>query len=167
MDVRPKAKHRGSTLILVVVLLAVLSVIGVAAVSLGSQERVNAAAKGRRDALAACASAARMALWAELARHGAAYLTSSTPVGEIQLADGTRLAAPAHYTSAGTDTYPVVQIVKTHRIVRSLAAKTVDLTNRMDAPQSQLGGTAYTVVARCRDARNREQEVEFTTVIAL
>jgi hypothetical protein len=37
----------------------------------------------------------------------------------------------------------------------------------MDAPQSQLGGTAYTVVARCRDARQREQKVEFTTVIAL
>jgi Tfp pilus assembly protein PilX len=167
MQFRPKAKHRGSTLILVVVLLAVLSVIGVAAVSLGSQERVNAAAKGRRDALAACASAARMALWAELARHGAAYLTSSTPVGEIELADGTKLAAPAHYTSADTDDLPVVEIVRTHRIVRSLAAKTVDLTNRMDAPQSQLGGTAYTVVARCKDAKEREQEVEFTTVIAL
>lgn len=168
MDVRPKANHRGSTLILVVVLLAVLSVIGVAAVSLGSQERVNAAAKGRRDALAACASAARMALWAELARHGAAYLTSSTPVGEIVLADGTKLAAPAHYTRDDMTTPPlVVDIIRTHRIVRSLAAKTVDLTNRMDAPQSQLGGTAYTVVARCKDAKDREQEVEFTTIIAL
>jgi Tfp pilus assembly protein PilX len=167
MDVRPKAKHRGSTLILVVVLLAVLSVIGVAAVSLGSQERINASAKGRRDAMAACASAARMALWAELARYGASYLTSTSPVGEIVLADGTTLAAPAHYRDAHTDGLPVVQIVRTHRIVRSLAAKTVDLTNRMDAPQSQLGGTAYTVVARCRDARQREQEVEFTTVIAL
>jgi hypothetical protein len=37
----------------------------------------------------------------------------------------------------------------------------------MDAPQSQLGGTAYTVVARCKDAKDREQEVEFTTIIAL
>jgi hypothetical protein len=30
-----------------------------------------------------------------------------------------------------------------------------------------LGGTAYSVVARCRDAKGREDEVEFTTVIAL
>jgi Tfp pilus assembly protein PilX len=161
------ASRRGSTLLLVVVLLAVLAIIGVSAVSLGSQERVNAAAKGRRDAVAACASAARMALWAELAKYGSGYLSSTSPVGEIVLADGTRLAAPAHYGSADTDDLPVVQIVRTHRIVRSLAAKTVDLTNRMDAPQSALGGTAYTVVARCRDAKGREDEVEFTTVITL
>lgn len=167
MKNRHSTTSRGSTLLLVVVLLAVLAVIGVSAVSLGSQERVNAAAKGKRDAVAACAGAARMALWAELARYGSAYLTSSNPVGEIVLADGTRLAAPAHYTSAGSDALPVVEIVRTHRIVRSLAAKTVDLTNKMDAPQSALGGTAYTVVARCKDPKGRESEVEFTTVIAL
>lgn len=158
---------RGSTLILVVVLLGVLAVIGVAAVSLGSQERGNASAKGKRDAMMACASAARMALWAELARYGSAYLQSSAPVGDIVLADGTKLAAPAHYTSAGTDTFPVVQIVKTHQVIRSLAAKTADLTNKMDAAQTNLGGTAYTIVARCKDAKGREDEVEFTTVLAL
>jgi len=161
------ASRRGSTLLLVVILLAVLAVIGVSAASLGSQERVNAAAKGRRDAVAACASAARMALWAEIARYGSGYLSSTSPVGEIVLPDGTTLAAPAHYQSADTDDLPVVQIVRTHRIVRSLAAKTQDLTNKMDAPQSALGGTAYTVVARCRDAKGREDEVEFTTVLAL
>jgi len=162
-----RPSERGSTLILVVVLLAVLAIIGVAAVSLGSQERVNASAKGRRDALVACANAARMALWAEVARHGAGYMTSTAPMTEIVLADGTRLAAPAHYTSAEADALPVAQIVRTNRIVRSFASKTVDLTNKMDAPQSQLGGTAYTVVARCKDAKGREDEVEFTTVLAL
>ena len=163
LDTRP----RGSTLLLVVILLGVLAVIGVAAVSLGSQERTNASAKGKRDAVAACANAARMALWAELARYGSAYLTSSNPVGEIVLPDGTTLAAPAHYASAGSDALPVVKIVRTHRVVRSAAAKTADLTNRMEAAQSQLGGTAYTVVARCRDAKGREDEIEFTTVLAL
>jgi Tfp pilus assembly protein PilX len=164
-------RSRGSTLLLVVVLLAVLAVIGVSAASLGSQERVNASAKGKRDAVTACASAARMALWAEIAKFGSAHLSSTSPVGEIVLSDGTRLAAPAHYTSADSDDLPIVEIVRTHRIVRSLAAKTVDLTNRMDAPQSQLGGTAYTVVARCKqrmpDGKFREDEIEFTTVIAL
>ena len=158
---------RGSTLLLVVVLLAVLAIIGVSAVSLGSQERVNAAAKGKRDAVSACANAARMALWAELARYGSAYLSNTSPVGEIVLADGTKLAAPAHYTSASTDALPVVQLIRTHRVVRSAASQTVDLTNRVDAPQSALGGTAYTVVARCKDPKGRESEVEFTTVIAL
>ncbi len=102
LDTRP----RGSTLLLVVILLGVLAVIGVAAVSLGSQERTNASAKGKRDAVAACANAARMALWAELARYGSAYLTSSNPVGEIVLPDGTTLAAPAHYASAGVRRAP-------------------------------------------------------------
>jgi Tfp pilus assembly protein PilX len=167
MKNRLEKTSRGSTLLLVVVLLAVLAIIGVSAVSLGSQERVNSAAKGKRDAVSACANAARMALWAELARYGSAYLASTSPVGEIVLADGTKLAAPAHYTSASTDTVPVVEIVRTHRVVRSFGSQTVDLTNRMDAPQSQLGGTAYTVVARCKDPAGRESEVEFTTVIAL
>ncbi len=166
MKNRLEETSRGSTLLLVIVLLAVLAIIGVAAVSLGSQERINASAKRKRDAIAACANAARMALWAELARYGSAYMTSANPVAEIVLADGTRLAAPAHYTSAQSDALPIVEIVRTHRIVRSFASQTVDLTNRMDAPQSQLGGTAYTVVARCKD-KNRESEVEFTTVIAL
>jgi len=158
---------RGSTLLLVVVLLAVLAVIGVAAVSLGSQERVNAAAKGKRDAVVACANAARMAIWAELAKFGSAYMQSSSPVGDLVLADGTKLAAPAHYTSAGTDALPVVQIIRTHSVVRGLASKTGDLTNRMDAPQDALGGTAYTIVARCKDPKGRESEVEFTTILAL
>jgi len=167
MKNRNSTTSRGSTLLLVIILLAVLAIIGVSAVSLGSQERVNAAAKGKRDAVTACASAARMALWAELAKYGSAYLTSANPVGDIVLSDGTKLTAPAHYTSAGTDSQTVVEIVRTHQIVRSFAAKTVDLTNKMDAPQSALGGTAYTVVARCKDPKGRESEVEFTTVIAL
>lgn len=169
-------RSRGSTLLLVVVLLAVLAIIGVAGASLGAQERVNASAKGKRDAIAACAHAARMALWAEIARFGSGYLASTSrvgdtasgaPIGEVTLADGTVLAAPAHYTGTGTDDLPIVEIVRTQRVVRSLASKTVDLTNRMDAPQSQLGGTAYSVVARCRDRMGREDEVEFTTVISL
>lgn len=158
---------RGSTLILVVVLLAVLAAIGVAAVSLGSQERVNAAAKGKRDAVAACASAARMVLWAELAKYGSAYMASTAPVGDIVLSDGTKLAAPAHYTSAGTDALPVIQVVRKHQVTTGLKGATGDLTNKMDATQNVVGGTAYTVVARCKDPKGRESEVEFTTVLAL
>jgi predicted membrane-bound mannosyltransferase len=160
-------RPRGSTLVLVVVLLAVLAAIGVAAVSLGSQERVNAAAKGRRDALAACAGAARLALWAELARYGSGYLTSSSPGSEIVLADGTRLAAPAHYSSAGTDGQPVAEIIDVHQVQFSHAGTTNDLTNRMDAVRGGGSGTAYVVNARCKDPKGREVEVEFTTALAL
>jgi hypothetical protein len=167
MSLRARPAQRGSTLLLVVVLLGVLSIVGVAAVSLGSQERVNASAKGRRDAMAACARAASMALWAEVAKYGSGYMTSTAPVQEIVLPDGTSLAAPAHYSSAVSDALPVAQIVRTHQVARSFAASTIDLTNKMDAPQSKMGGTAYTVVARCRDAKGRENEVEFTTVLAL
>lgn len=158
---------RGSTLILVVVLLAVLAAIGVAAVSLGSQERTNAAAKGKRDAVVACAHAARMALWAELAKYGSGFMTSPDPVGDIVLADGTKLRAPAHYTSSGTDGAPVAGLVRIFEVPREGKARTRDLTNRMDAFRGGGGGLAYVVVARCRDPKGREIEVEFTTALTL
>ncbi len=156
---------RGSTLILVVVLLAVLAAIGVAAVSLGSQERTNAAAKGKRDAVSACAHAARMALWAEIGKHSSGFLSSVDPVSDIVLADGTSLRAPAHYTSAGTDGVAVTSLVRRFVVPRQGKGSTRDLTNRMDALMDTGKGTAYGVVARCRDPKGREVEVEFTTAL--
>src|SRR5689334_9704737 len=87
----------GSTMILVVVLLMVLGIIGVAAVSLGSQERANASSKTQRDRLYACATAARMQVWAELAKYGRGYFDSTNNPDSVTLPDGTVLTAPSHY----------------------------------------------------------------------
>jgi hypothetical protein len=161
----PRTPARGSTLLLAMVLLAVLSVVGVAAVSLSSQERTNAAAKGKRDALFACANAARMVLWAELARYGQNHLTSDAPIAELVLPDGTRFAAPAHYD---TPSSAVVKSVALERLVPiSLEGETGDLTNSFRSPGGDGSTRSYTAVARCTDPKGRALEVEFVIAFSL
>jgi hypothetical protein len=158
---------RGSTLVIVMVLLAVLAVIGVAAVSLGAQERANASAKGTRDSLFACAAAARLQLWAELAKYGRGYLDSSNPPSEILLPDGTRLAAPAHYSKDMPGTVTVSDLVLKNTVQTATTQTAFDLTNTFTFMQGLRSATSYSVLARCRDARGRELEVEFVTSLVL
>src|SRR5512138_1515136 len=162
---RTPRSARGSTLILVVILLAVLGVIGVAAVSLGSQERRNASAKTQRDRLYACASAARLKVWAELAKYGRGYFDSTNVPGSIALPDGTVLTAPAHYDTAST--VQVSSIVLKNTVKTSSAGMAMDLTNTFSFMQGLNTATGYTVVAKCRDAAGRELEIEFVTSILL
>jgi type II secretory pathway pseudopilin PulG len=160
--------ERGSTLLFTIIMLAVLTIIGVSAVSLSSRERTNAAVTVRTDQLRACAAAAQGQIWAELARYGPGYFTSDVVVGTLSLPDGSRLAAPAHYDTA----------LNANVRVKSVAlpvpdgaggASTVsmsDLTNggRMIAG---FGNNPYQVVATCYDERGREFEVEFGVRLAL
>lgn len=88
-------RQRGSTLLIAMIMLAVLSVIGAAAVLLSSQERSNASTVAHLDALNACAQAAQAKLWAEVARNGTSVLQSALQVKTMTLPDGTKLA-PAH-----------------------------------------------------------------------
>jgi hypothetical protein len=151
------ARARGSTLLLAVILLGVLSVIGVAAVSISSQERANADVKMTRDKLAACAAAAQANVWAELLRYGPRFLSrAGLTVPAIRLPDGSKLLA-SHYGE------PDVSVVDTGVYPSDCkplnAEDFVDLTNR-DTFFS-LSGSCFRIVARCRDARGRELEVEF------
>src|SRR6266498_1794844 len=66
----PRKIARGAALPLAMILLGVLTVVGVAAVSLSTQERANAAAYSKMDAIYACANAATAKLWSELAIYG-------------------------------------------------------------------------------------------------
>lgn len=164
---RPSSPPRGSTLVLVTVLLLVLAVVGVAAVRLSSQERVNAAAKGTRDQLVACANAARLQLWAEISRSGPGFLKSGDPAEDIILPDGTVLTAPAHFTSAGKDAEPIVDLVSLTPMFTTKAGGGGDMTNKMVDPRKMEGGLGNRILARCRDPKGRELLVEFTTKFAL
>lgn len=167
---RRRPLPRGSTLLMVTVLLAILAVIGVAAASLGSRERINAAAKGRRDVMAACANAARLVVWAEVARYGSARLTQLLTEQRITLADGTFLAAPSHYRDVQD-----LQVIELTRNPAPLAGGsegggsilgglTTNFIGGGTGGSGGLGGaTAYNFTARCRDATGRETEVEFST----
>jgi Tfp pilus assembly protein PilX len=165
---RPHATARGSALVLVMVLLAVLAIIGAASVSLGSRERINSSAKGTRDRMAACANAARLMVWAELAKFGSAHLRAALTESRVTLSNGTTLSAPAHYAAEANDP---LQVIELRRFVVPLqgaaagAADVVGLTNSV-IPGTAVGGnatTAYAFVARCRDRDGRETEVEFST----
>ena len=156
---------RGSALLLVTVLLGVLAVIGVAAVSLGSQERINASAKGSRDRMAACANAARLVIWAEVARYGSAHLREAMNAGTVALANGTVLSAPSHYAQDPTELISIRRYAAPLASGSAAADNLTNLTNII-VKNAAIGTgttTAYAFVARCRDRDGRETEVEFTT----
>lgn len=164
---RQSSPPRGSTLVLAMILLAVLAVVGVAAVRLGSQERVNAAAKGQRDYLVACAQAARLQLWTEISRYGSGYLQSSMIPDEVTLPDGTVLRAPALPSFEGKDSLPVVEIVSVAPFVTTSQAKSLDMTNTFAASRVKLDANGYRILARCHDPKGRELLVEITSKFAI
>ncbi len=149
--------ERGSTLVLAMVLLAVLTVIGVAAVALSSQERTNAGLMTQRDRLVSCAAAAQAAIWKEMLVYGPTFLPASGgTVPEITLPDGTRYRA-GHYGETST--------VVVNTSVREIACRDaksedyIDLTNRDGAFMKS--GICFAITARCVDPQDRELEVEF------
>ncbi len=164
----PNPARAGGTLIIALILLAVLSVLGVAAVSLASRERQHAAGKARVDALLACAQAARAQVWAEVARYGPGYFRSPRALdAPIELSGYGQLAAPAHYDS--TTAMHVDQVVAAIDKAASdgATAPLVDLTNGAPGGESLLGGPAYRMSARCTNSRGNSFEVEFSMRFAL
>jgi hypothetical protein len=162
MRARSTTPPRGSTLLTTVILIAILTVVGVAAVALSSQERRNAGAKARVDASQACANAAMAQIWKEMQTYGLGYLGTSMPVAEVTLPDGTRLQSPAHMDQpSGTLVSQVVLKVESV----SAGGDERDLTNRI-AGSEGLGHT-YAVTARCSTQSGRESEVEVGLKFAL
>jgi hypothetical protein len=147
------------------ILLGVLTVVGVAAVSLSTVERRNAGSYSQLDFVNECANAAQAKLWSEMVALGPAYLGASAVVTHIQLPDGTQLKSPSHYdTSATTQVKDV--IVK----VVSSAGAGGDVNER-DCTNNACGlmplGATNLVMAHCKDAFGRELEMELGVKFAL
>ena len=162
-------RSRGSALLLAMVLLGVLTVIGAAAVMLASQERTNAAAKSRLDGLVACANAAQAKIWAEAAQAGLGYLHSGWAVTPMNLPDGAKALAPAHFGQT-TGTPPTVSEVTFRTELRGPVEGDVglgSLTNKMSMLGGGASGRTYALTALCRDAQGREYEVELAVKFAL
>ncbi len=161
---RRRSRERGSTLLLTVILIAVLTALGAAAVSLASRERENAASQAKYQKLIECASAAQSMIWAQLARHGTNYLGSSLPVGQITLPDGTQLAAPIHYgQDAGSTTASVAYTIQNGG--GGQGQVDVDCSNRICGQANS--GNPVMIVARCTDPLGRQYEVEMSFAFAL
>jgi hypothetical protein len=156
---------RGAALPLALILLAVLTAIAVAAVSLSGQERVNAASYGKIDFVNECANAAQAKIWAEMAYQGSAYLSAPTAVTYVKLPDGTLLTSPAHYDQAAT------ALVKDVVLKVQSSAGTGGDVNERDCTNSAcgltpLGGTQM-IMAHCVDQQGRALEIELGVKFAL
>jgi hypothetical protein len=158
--------RRGSTLLLTMILLLVLTAAGVAAVSITGLERENAAIQSRYQKLVECGSAAQAVIWAQLARYGTNYIGSGMPIGKLTLPDGTQLAAPIHYDQdAATAFANISYTVQSGGGGQGTAD--VDCTNKLCGQTG--GGNPVLIVARCTDpsANGRQYEVELSFAFAL
>lgn len=164
MRTRQSPPAAGYVLLLAMILLAVLTVLGVAAVSVASRERENAANKSKYDRVVGCARAAQAQIFAEVAAYGTGYLTGTQGVRSITLVgegtERTELAAPAHYGTAVDGTVAVNSLVLAMPAGAGGAQLAVasDRTNSGGATLPP--GQPLRVVARCTDAFNRQFEVE-------
>jgi hypothetical protein len=162
-----EARSHGSVLVIAMILLAVLSIIGAAAVSLSSQERVNASAQTRVDFLNACANAAQAKIWAEMAQFGLGYLGSTVSVSATDLPNGVQIAAPAHYGIFDATIKPSVKNV----FFKVQSAGKGDEINERDCTNGACGltplGQTYGMTAVCVDHAGREYEVELAVKFAL
>ena len=159
---------RGNTLLVAMILLAVLSAVGAAAVTLSSQERNNATAASRVEFLNACANAAQAKIWAEMSQYGMGYLGNAVAVTPMPLPDGTTLVGPAHMDSKQADgTWPLVKDV-TFKVD---AAGTGGAMNERDCTNGGCGilplGQTHGMTAVCFDRQGRAHEIELSVKFAL
>ncbi len=155
---------RGSSLVFTVVLLAVLSVIGAAAVALSAEERISASEKSQYAALVECANAAQAKLWADMGLYGMRY--QQIQVSSIKLPNGMELVAPAHYGWTGTPAQTAADVISIGPAGGIDPGGDSDATNRIVNQGSQ-GTAGNYMTARCKDAQGREHEVEVAFKFAL
>lgn len=169
---RTPSRPNGSALLLAILLLLVLSIIGAVAVSVASQERVNASAQARVEFLTACANAAQAKIWAEMAQFGLGYLGSTVTITPETLPDGTKIMAPAHYADFDPDA--------TARLVKDVVLKHENSGGgtgasgsgeERDCTNGACGlvplGSTYSMTAVCQDAAGRKYELELGIKFAL
>lgn len=162
----PSRCARGAALPLSLILLAVLTVIAVAAVSLSGQERVNAASYSKLDFINECANAAQAKIWAEMAYQGTAYLSAPVAVTSVRLPGGSLITSPAHYDFQTNPRLVKDVVLK----VQSSSGVGGDVNER-DCTNSAcgltpLGGTQM-IMAHCVDQQGRALEIELGVRFAL
>jgi hypothetical protein len=165
----PVRRPRGSALLFVIILLAVMSLIGGASVLLSSRERQNAAAKTAVSTSIACAHAAQAKLWAELAKYGFGNLASAMTVTDVrELPDGTQLAVPAHYRELDGSSGVISAEIMEHAQAAGAASAGGGERNAANSDQdaTQMGQT-LTATARCTTPGGRDMEVEIGVRFAL
>ncbi len=157
---------RGSALILVVIILAVLALMGAAALSLSQQEAANVSRQVNYQMLVACAEAAQRKLWAEMAAANGSIPQTSRPTviphpyGEMRMSAG-------HFDQ---DPLPITDVQFRDNAIKETPPNAtsggldIDDTNRFS---SGFLNQHYFVYAHCRDSKDRQYEVELMVKFGL
>jgi hypothetical protein len=151
-----RRSQRGSSLILSLVVVMVISVIGVAMIRYASLELAGATAGRQQQELVACAEAGRQTLLSQFKLLGAP-ITEVQPLN-VNLDGRTRVVA-GHYDSAN--------VVQVSPLPAWTAGPTRPSTANWRIRTDSLGGTPYKVVVHCQVAGDgspgsgRQLEVEY------
>jgi Tfp pilus assembly protein PilX len=146
---------RGSSLLFVVIMLAVLAIVGLAVITQANNEADGAAGKRQYDRSVACAEAAREMLNSQFRLYGVAptSLTLNTTL------DGKRLAS-GHYNNVA------VTSVTAATGSSSGSMGVSDMANRI--VRSALGGQLYRMTVVCSSPNTtRQSEIEFLVKFGL
>jgi len=145
-------RQRGSSLLLALMIVAILTVVAFAIVQMGSTEADAVGAKRRYDHAVSCSDAARDLLMSQFR----AYNISPTSLTMNQVVDD-QVMASGHY-----DNLAVTSVVPATGFGSGVGGAS-DVSNRIAA--SGLGGQVYRMTVVCgssrTDASSRQSEVEF------
>jgi hypothetical protein len=143
-------RPRGSSLLFVVIMLAVLAIVGLAVITQANTEADGSAAKRQYDRSLACADAARELLNSQFRLYGVPPTTLQLNVD----LDNKKLAS-GHYDQLNIASVTAA----TGAISGTLGVS--DMSNRI--VRTNLGGQLYRISVVCSDSANvaRQAEVEF------
>lgn len=164
--------QRGSTLVVAVVVMVILTVIGVAMVRFAAREQAGALAASRHEALVACARAAVRVLQSQFGVGVSPDVPLDIVIGSLTTGDSPRLVG------GHIDQDPTVTDVKVAQVTPTRAGAftgsqrgVADLTNRV--AQFGMGPGPKKVVAHCQlgdksgPTTGRQIEVEFDVLSGL
>jgi hypothetical protein len=167
----PRRPHRGSALVVTMIVLLVLAILSVAMIRFTSRELAGAIAARQQDALVSCAEAGRQLILSQF--RSAAISPSSLVILNDSLggADGATRVVGGHIdttAAAGSLAVDVEEVTVLPAATFGVARASIrDLSNIISGA-AQLGGTPYRIIVHCQDhgttgdpASGRQLEVEF------
>ena len=164
-------RTRGSALIVTMIILAVLTLVGMSSLQLAQADAVSVNRQLTYRTLVACAEAAEKKLWAEYAVQGGSLqqvMPLIVPGTQLPNGRGTTLSI-AHYDSDSLG--PNVAVSFNEDSFKALPASAmsggIQELDQSNTFRSSLLGQPYLVVAHCRDARDRQYEIELVVRFGL
>jgi len=145
-----KTRHRGSALLVAIILVGVMAVVALALITRTNNEMEAVSAKRHYDVAVACADGARQMLMSS-------FRTFGLPPASLTL---DKTVSDKRYSSGHYDTF-AVQSVAAATGVSTGSVGVTDIVNRTRA--ATLGGQMYRMTVVCSDSLSttRQSEVEF------